>query len=206
VLFRSPAEATIRGRLLDSFARILASQPASAHESQVAGYLSASQHKALAAHPPSGSWRSNGWANANLAEERTLEGCQVRYGAPCLLMAVNDGLRATDLGGSLRLLPRVEYDGVFDPQKIPAVQAPLRQRADVAGYRDAPGAKAAAFHPLGRLFIVSGVHSPREAEERALAECNGGLQRNNQDGPCYLYAVGDRVVLPRRATAPISAP
>ena len=201
-----PAEATIRARLLDSFAKILASQPASARESQVAAYLSASQHKALAAHPPSGSWRSNGWANAALAEERTLEGCQVRYGVPCLLMAVNDGLRATDVGASRRLMPRVEYDGMFDPQKIPAAQATLRQRADVAGYRAAPGAKAAAFHPWGRLFIVSGVQSPREAEERALAECNADPQRNNQDGPCYLYAAGDRVVLPRRATAPIAGP
>ena len=202
----TPAEATIRARLLDAFAKILASQAASARESQVAGYLSASQHKALAAHPPSGSWRSNGWANAALAEERTLEGCQVRYGAPCLLMAVDDGLHATDVGASRRLMPRVEYDGMFDPQKIPAVQATLRQRADVAGYRAAPGAKAAAFHPWGRLFIVSGVHSPREAEERALAECNADPQRNNLDGPCYLYAVGEGIVLPRRATAPISAP
>jgi len=196
----------MRARLLDAFAKILASQSASARESQVEGYLSSSQHKALAAHPPSGSWRTYGWANAALAEERTLEGCQVRYGAPCLLMAVDDGLRATDLGASRRLMPRVEYDGVFDPQKIPAVQATLRQRADVAGYRAAAGAKAAAFHPWGRLFIVSGTDTPRQAEERALAECNADPQRKNQDGPCYLYAAGDRVVLPRRATAPIAAP
>ena len=121
-------------------------------------------------------------------------------------MAVDDGLRATDLGASRRLMPRVEYDGVFDPQKIPAVQATLRQRADVAGYRAAAGAKAAAFHPWGRLFIVSGTDTPRQAEERALAECNADPQRKNQDGPCYLYAAGDRVVLPRRATAPIAAP
>ncbi len=202
----APAEATIRARLLDAFAKILASQAASARESQVTGYLSASQNKALAAHPSFGSWRSHGWANAALAEERTLEGCQVRYGAPCLLVAVNEGIHATDVGASRRMMPRVDYDGMFDPQKIPAAQATLRQRADVAGYRAVSGAKAAAFHPWGRLFIVSGVASPREAEERALAECNADPQRNNQDGPCYLYAVGDRVVLPRRATAPISAP
>lgn len=201
-----PAEATIRARLLEAFARILATQSASARESQVDGYLSSSQHKALAAHPPSGSWRTYGWANGPLAEERTLEGCQVRYGAPCLLVAVNDGLRATDVGASRRVMPRAEYDGEFDPQKIPAVQAPLRQRADVAGYRAAAGAKAAAFHPWGRLFVVSGANSARDAEERALAECNADPQRKNQDGPCFLYAAGDRVVLPKRATAPIAAP
>jgi len=197
-------EATLRARLIESLAKVLATQAASARESQAAGYLSASAHKALAAHPPSGSWRSNGWANAALAEERTLEGCQVRYGAPCLLLAVDDTLHAADTSASRRLMPRVEYDGTFDPQKIPAVQAVVRQRPDVAGYRTAPGAKAAAFHPWGRLFVVSGAASQREAEERALAECNADPQRNNQDGHCLLYAVGDRVVLPKRATAPIN--
>jgi hypothetical protein len=201
-----PAEATVRARLLEAMARIVSSQSASARESLVAGYLSASPHKALAAHPPSGSWRSNGWANAALAEERTLEGCQVRHGAPCLLLAVDDSLHATDTGASRRLMPRVEYDGMFDPQKIPAVPSALRQRPDVAGYRALPGAKAAALHPWGRLFVVSGAASLREAEERALAECNGDPQRNNQDGPCFLYAAGDRVVLPGRATAPIATP
>jgi hypothetical protein len=50
-------------------------------------------------------------------------------------MAVNDGLRATDFGASRHLMPGVEYDGEFDPQNIPATQATLRQRADVAGHR-----------------------------------------------------------------------
>jgi hypothetical protein len=49
-------EAAIRARLLKAFAKILASESASARESQVEGYLSANQQKALAAHPPSGSW------------------------------------------------------------------------------------------------------------------------------------------------------
>ena len=31
-------------------------------------------------------------------------------------------------------------------------------------------------------------------------------QRNNRDGPCLLYAVGDQVVLTKRATAPLAAP
>lgn len=201
-----PGDATIRARLLDALARILASQPASVRESQADGYLAANPHKALAAHPASGSWRSYGWASAAIAEERALEGCQVRYGAACLLMAVDDRLQATDAGAPRRPMVRVEYDGAFDPQKIPAVQSTLRQRADVAGYRTAPGAKAAAFHPLGRLFVVSGADNARQAEERALAECNADPQRKNQDGPCYLYAAGDRVVLPRRATAPITPP
>src|SRR5262249_5117838 len=202
----APPEATLHARLTESLAKLLPAQSASVRDSQVAGYLSEKQHKALAAHPPSGTWRFNGWGNAALAEERTLEGCQVHYGAPCLLVAVDDNFHAPDAGTSRRPMPRAEYDGVFDPQKIPAVQSVVRQRPDVAGYRAASGAKAAAFHAWGRLFVVTGAASQREAEERALAECNGDPQRNNRDGPCLLYAVGDRVVLPKRATAPIAAP
>jgi serine/threonine protein kinase len=200
----APPEATLRARLTESLAKLLPTQSASVRDSQVTGYVSEKPHKALAAHPPSGTWRFNGWANAALAEERTLEGCQAHYGAPCLLVAVDDSVHAPDAGTSRRPMPRVEYDGVFDPQKIPALQTVMRQRPDVAGYRAAPGAKAAAFHPWGRLFVVSGASNPREAEERALAECNADPQRNNRDGPCYLYAVGDRVVLPKRATAPLN--
>ena len=138
-------------------------------------------------------------------------GPELAVGKPVVIranvgMAFPDSVHAPDAGSSHRLMPRVEYDGVFDPQKIPAVQTVVRQRPDVTGYRAAPGAKAAAFHAWGRLFVVTGAPSQREAEERALAECNGDPQRNNRDGSCLLYAVGDRVVLPKRATAPIAAP
>jgi hypothetical protein len=103
-------------------------------------------------------------------------------------------------------MPRVAYDGLFDPQKIPAVDDTLRERPDVAGYRTANGHKAAALHPWGRLFTASRAASQREAEERALAECNADPSRNNQDGPCLLYAAGDQVVLAKRAIAPVAAP
>ena len=123
------------------------------------------RHKALAAFPPSSSWRSSGRASAALAEERALEGCQVRHGAPCTLVAVDDVLQPADAAAVRRPMPRAEYDGPFDPQKIPAVDDALRHRPDVTGYRAAKGPKAAAYHPPGRLLIASGAASQREAEE-----------------------------------------
>jgi hypothetical protein len=103
-------------------------------------------------------------------------------------------------------MPRVAYNGWFDPQKIPALDDKQRERPDVVGYRAARGPKAAAFHPWGRLFTVVGSASQREAEERALAACNDDPQRNKQEGPCVLYATGDRVVLPQGAKTPITSP
>jgi len=201
-----PTEATVRARMLEALARIVPSQQASARESQVVGYQSARLHKALAALPPSNSWRISGRASTALAEERVLEGCQVRYGAPCMLVAVDDVLQPADVSAVRRPMPRVAYDGLFDPQKIPAVEDTLRERPDVAGYRTANDHKAAALHPWGRLFTASGAASQREAEERALAECNADPPRNNQDGPCLLYAAGDQVVLAKRAISPVAAP
>jgi hypothetical protein len=103
-----------------------------------------------------------------------------------------------------RAMERVAYDGLFDPQQIPAAALVLRQRADVVAYRDKAGPKAAAFHPWGRLFVVAGASSQRAAEEQALAECNGDPQRNGQDGPCLLYAVDNQVALTKRSLAPLT--
>jgi serine/threonine protein kinase len=205
----SPAaslEPTMHTRLLEALARILPSEPVSTRESRVAAYESARQHKAIAGFPPSGSWHSSGLASAMAAEEHALEGCQVRYGAPCLLIVVDDVFQPADVASTLRPMPRAEYDGLFDPQQIPAVNAIVRQQPHVVGYRLAPAAKAVAFHPLASISSVTGASSQRKAEEQALAKCNAELQGNTKDGPCLLYAAGDQVVLTRRATVPIAPP
>src|SRR5229473_1242606 len=200
------AEATVRAGLLESMAKIAPSLAASAREAQVAGYLSSTGHRALAAFPPSSSWRTAGWGSAALAEERVLEGCQARHGGPCVLVAVNDVVQPADGGVPRRPMPRAVYGGPFDPQQIPAAGEGLRQRPDVVSYSAAPGPKAAAFHPWGRLFITTDAASQRAAEEKALAECNADPQRNGQAGPCLLYAVGNEVVLTKRVIAPVTAP
>jgi hypothetical protein len=177
-------------------------------ERQVREYLESNGHKAFAAYPPSSSWRTNGWETAAVAEERVLEGCQVRYGEPCVLLAVNDtvhGNSAAQANWPRRPMSRVAYEGSFDPSQIPVSTPALRQRVDVAGYRAAPSPKAAAFHPRGRLFVVTGAETQRAAEEQALAACNHDPNRGGRDGACLLYAVDNLVVLPKRLSAPMTA-
>ena len=102
-------------------------------------------------------------------------------------------------------MPRVHYAGTFDPERIPSALPAMRGRTDVLGYRDAPGPKAAAFHPSGRIFTVTKAESERAAEARALGECNAEPVRNGASGPCFLYAVGDQVILPQRRNASAAA-
>jgi hypothetical protein len=175
-------------------------------EQQVRLYLESKDHKALAVYPPSATWRTNGWETAQIAEERVLEACQVRYGGPCVLLAVNDAMlgSAAQAYWPKRLMPRVAYDGSFDPDQIPIASQVLRLRTDVTGYRGAAGPKAAALHPWGRLFIVTGAESQRAAEEQALASCNRDPDRSGKDGVCLLYAVDNQVMLPKRLSAPMT--
>ena len=170
-------------------------------------YVQDRQHKALAVYPPSATWRFGGIVNAASAEERTLEGCQLRYGGPCVLVAANDSPQSPAADGvwPRRDMPRLTYDGAFDIRLIPTIGDIVRQRADVASYRQQQGAKAVAIHPQGRLFVVSGAASQREAEQKALSDCNTDPQRAGRDGPCFLYAAGDQVVLRQRRTTPLTA-
>ncbi len=147
-LRRSPPRSTVRAKLLQRMAKLLPEQESASHETQVASYQSSRRHRALAALPPSRSWRTAGWDTAAVAEERALEGCQVRHGAACVLVAVNDTVIDAD-AATPRAMARVSYKGVFDPDRIPAVTEALRKRADIVGYRDSQGAKAAAFSCCG---------------------------------------------------------
>src|SRR5262249_38051792 len=89
-----------------------------------------------------------------------------------------------------------------DPGRIPSVREDVVARADVQGYRAAASPKASAFHPWGRLFVVTGASNQATAEEQALTVCNADPTRKGEDGPCYLYAVGNRVVLSKRFSKP----
>jgi hypothetical protein len=99
-------------------------------------------------------------------------------------------------------MPRVRYDGQFEPSRMPFVSATVRQRPDVAGYAAAAGPKAMAIHPWGRVFTSAGAPDQRAVETRALADCNTDPNRKGVDGPCLLYAVGNHVVLPQRLSEP----
>jgi Caspase domain len=176
-------------------------------ENRARDYEAEKDHKAIAvgARPTAHyTWRQSQWPTDEAAVTATLEKCQVHYGQPCTLVAVGDKLEPASGGPPvLRDMPRTRYNGQFDPEQIPGANGNFNQRADVASYRSAAGPKAAAYHPWGRLFIVRGI-GQFEAEELALKQCNDDPDRRGRDGPCFLYAVGDQVVLTQRSVKPLS--
>jgi hypothetical protein len=96
---------------------------------------------------------------------------------------------------------------MFDPAQIPGGPPAQRERPEIVGYRAANAPKAAAFTPVvGRIFTVVGAADQRVAEEDALKACDSDPARKAENAPCFLYAVGDQVVLPRRLKAPLTAP
>jgi hypothetical protein len=170
-------------------------------------YLALPSHRAIAAAPRARhTWRTGGWPSTGAAETAALEACQVYYGEPCTLVASDDGLVQSDGLPVLRDMARTRYAERFEPERIPAVNAAPLHRTEVASYRTALGPKAVAYHPWGKLFVVADAGSQFEAEEQALAQCNTDPTRKGADGPCFLYSVGDQVVLPQRLVKPRPRP
>ncbi len=160
-------------------------------------------HKALAAVPGgTGWWRVSGYASGTDVATKALESCQFNFNAPCTLVMVDDNVLPAPANGpeTPRDMARVRYRGFFDAAQIPLLEANDLKQPDIAGYKAATGAKAAAMHVTGRFVAATKVADQRAAEETALANCNRDRKGNNS--PCYLYAAQDRVVLPLRLTAP----
>src|SRR5262249_22455683 len=129
------------------------------------------------------------------------------YGKPCVLVAVDEKVEpATNGPPAVRDMPRARYAAGFDAERIPNARPDVVRRLDVAGFRPAPGPKAAAYHQWRRLFTRTGSGDQCEAEEQALARCNNDSDRNGRDGRCFLCGVNDRVVLPQRLVKPRPRP
>ncbi len=172
-------------------------------------YLVQAFHKALAVPTTDGGrpWSSFSRSTADNAREAALEGCQVAFDSPCILIAVDDAVQPQPANNAwiAQDMPRTRYRGDFDPAQIPNGSPLLSQRADVAGYRSAPAFKAAAHHPGGlNMFIAANATDQRTAEIQALKLCNDDLKEFRFAGHCFLYAVGDRVVLPLRLKEPMT--
>jgi class 3 adenylate cyclase len=201
----SPPRETLSARL----AAALPSFSTKAVEEAARNYDAARAHKAQAVSlEPLGLWRTGGRADAKSAETAALEQCQVAYGQPCVLLAVDDAIQAVppDRDWPHRDMSRARYADHFDPGQIPGATPATRARPDVANYRMMAAPKAAAFHPNGsRIFTVAGAASQRSAEEEALQACNSGAIGNGAGDQCFLYAVGDQVMLPRRLREPLTA-
>lgn len=175
----------------------------------VADYLAIARHRAFAIAPKAQThWWTGDWPTAGTAEEKALERCQIAFNEPCELVAVDDAMTPRrGVNAHIRHdMPRVGYSGDFDPDQIPGIRKLVGKRGDVVGYLQSPEPKAVAIHPRGLLAVVAGALSQNLAELQALKLCNDDDARKEGDGPCYLYAVGKSVVLPRRQTSPISKP
>jgi class 3 adenylate cyclase len=203
-----PASPSLREALSARLASAVPDLNEKLRENRARDYETAHAHKAQAASlDPPGMWRSAMRPTADDAETAALELCQVFFGQPCVLLAVDEAVRPLPPSGiwPRRDMPRARYAGSFDPGQIPGLRPAARERADIANYRSAPSPKAAAYHPTGgRVFTVSGAATQRAAEEEALKACNIDPTRNGVDGSCFLYAVGDQVVLPRRLREPLT--
>ena len=173
-------------------------------------YATAATHKALVISPEApGHWRVQDSPSQAIAIESALEGCQVFFGQPCVLLASDDTVEPVKADGKLspRDMPRVRYSGEFSPGQIPSLGPRMRERSDIVNYHSAPAPKAVAFHPAReRIFIVTQARNQRAAEEEVLKSCNDDPVRQGNGGPCFLYAVDNRVVLPLRVREPLTPP
>jgi hypothetical protein len=206
----APTPASLADLLSARFASAIPGLDQKSTQDRARAYEAAPGHKAQAASlQPPGTWRTTGRPDADNAEEANLEQCQVVFGQPCVLLAVDQDVKAppTDGKWKARDMPRTRYAGDFDPEKIPGLRPENRNRRDIRDYRSAEVPKAAAYLPNGgRVFTVVVAATQRAAEEQALKACNDEATLNKLDGTCLLYAVGDRVVLPLHLEEPVTAP
>ncbi|WGR92886.1 hypothetical protein MTX26_23480 [Bradyrhizobium sp. ISRA443] len=167
-------------------------------ERTVKNYEDAPANKAQAIELTSaGPWRSTNHEDQSVAGDRALEGCQLRYGKPCALIAVNEEIVAE---GQLisKDMPRLHYSGEFAPAQIPAITLATRLKPEVQSYFGAAEPKAMAIHPWGRLFVSKDRKNLRDNADVALANCNNDPVRKGRDGNCFLYALNNDVVISRR--------
>jgi len=167
----------------------------------ISRYLDGKPHRAMAVQD---SYRryfvSEGHDDDPSAKERTLEGCQLRFAKACAIVAVDDNPSSDIL--VFKEMPRLSYSGEFDLSRIPAISEKVRSRKDIQTYFAAPAPKAMVIHPLGFAFTSFGERSPKDAQSDALRRCNNDTFRAGAEGPCFVYAVDNIVVLPDRLKAP----
>jgi len=200
----SPAPASIEASLRDALKVALPDLSEATLDQRMKDYVSKNGHRALAVRPGRGTWQRWNQATSALAEETTLEGCQVYYGQPCALIGLDDTVVKPDRDGNwqLRDMARTRYTGTFDLDRVPVGWSFIAKDGKVASYRNATTPKAAVMHPWGNVFVVTNVADQHTAEVRAFEACESDPRRNGKDGPCYLYAVGDQVVLTKRQSKP----
>jgi hypothetical protein len=179
---------------------IAAATPAlsTSRDTLIKDYVACKSNKGQAVELVGASYfRSCEHEDASVTGDRSLEACQLRYGKPCALLAVNEEIVVE---GELmsKDMPRLHYAGKYDLSQIPIIRRITRQRPDVQNYDKAMEPKAIAIHPWGKLFISAGDPSLKDAQTSALAKCNSDPARNGRDGGCFVYAINTDVVIDER--------
>jgi hypothetical protein len=171
-------------------------------EKLVKDYVACKAHKGQAVELASGNYfRSCENEDTPDIADRSLEACQLRYGKPCALLAIDEEIVAEgDL--TAKDMPRLHYKGEFDLSQIPIIRSITRNRVDVQTYFAAPNPKAIAIHPWGKIFISTGGNNLILAQSVALEKCNTDPARDGRDGYCFVYAVNNDVVIGERRTSP----
>jgi class 3 adenylate cyclase len=198
---------TFETRLGAVLERVLPNLGAKAREKAVSDYVAGPHARAFAFAPKAQTrWWTGDWPSRDIAIEKLLERCQIALNEPCALLAVEEDLVAPgpDGGFATKDMPRARYAGSFDPEQIPGMRASVAKRPEVTGYAAVSGPKAAALHVRGVFTVVTSAQTQRGAEFQALKACNEDPAARRADGPCYLYAAGNAVVLPQRANAPLT--
>lgn len=200
----SASARSLHGSLLSLVALAVPSSTPSVNERVVGDYEKRQGHKALAVAPSKGTWQRGKSEGANTAEEETLEACQVFYGQPCAVVAVDDKVFVESSRGNWQLndMARVRYTGTFDPERVPVIGRWLINDANTANFIASTGPKAAVFHPWGHVYYQWDALDQKTAERQAFARCEADPQRNGAEPPCYLYAAGNQVVLTKRQSKP----
>jgi hypothetical protein len=136
-------------------------------------------------------------------QRQALEACEFSARHPCILYAVQDRVVAPDGLGKPR--PALgPGEGRFDPAEVPFVSQTARQTLSI--YASTPNPKALAVSPRGNYGLAGDAGTTGEAQRLALERCQKAEDDSTSVAyrkPCYVYAVGEAVVLARRATAPI---
>jgi hypothetical protein len=171
-------------------------------------YMEAQPSRALVVAPGRGGHFSSNLANEADALTVALEACQIIYhdaGGVCAPISVN-GKALVEPGQPLKPQagPRIAYEGAFDPAMVAAVNPQWRNQPELLSYKDASGPKAAALYPFGRLFTAINIGDQHAAEQKVLSDCNAYARVQPVVVDCLLYAVGDQVVLPKRALQPVT--
>jgi class 3 adenylate cyclase len=205
--FKREVAQPLDARATAALDRLLPNLPSKARERAVLDYLASASHRAFAVAPNAHSrWWTADWPSRETAIEKVLERCQLYFNEPCAAIMVDEELMAPGADGTFATsdMPRVHYGGTFDPDQIPGVRSAIAKRPDVLGYGAVAGPKAAALHVRGAFKVVTSAVTQRGAEVQALKACNDDPASRKTDGPCYLYAAGNDVVLLQRLNAPLT--